>query len=213
MKINGQLLSKHSPDNNKSFNFVVPTYNGGTKLECFINCMLSQTCDDYHVTVVSDGPEPDTLKQMSKYFEYKNISYYALDKRTNDYGHTPREYGMMVSDCKYTVMTGFDNYYMPVFVEIFSNAVKSSEVGLIYCDFVLDHVRENLKYNGYINAKPQVNYIDIGCFATLTRLAKQIGFKFRGFAADWDFFKAVSSIVTDSKLNTVKISQTLYVHN
>ena len=36
--MNGKLISKFRPDNEKKFHIVAPSYQGGTKLEVFINC-------------------------------------------------------------------------------------------------------------------------------------------------------------------------------
>lgn len=208
----GKLISKYTPIN-KKFNIVIPTFKGDTKLEVIINCLLSQTCDDYHITIVSDGPEPETEKNLSKYFNYKNFSYFCLDKRYNDFGHTPREFGLHQSECKYTIMTGFDNYYVPTFIEQFDTVDRNTpNVGFIYCDFLLDHPRGGVCYTR-VDAEIKVSCIDIGCFATLTSLAKKIGFKFRSYAADWEFVSATVSELKEQKLNTIKIPQTLYVHN
>ena len=212
--MNGKLISKFSPDNEKKFHIVAPSYQGGTKLEVFINCFLSQTCDNYHITIVSDGPEPETENQLLKYFDYKNFSYYSLDKRYNDFGHTPREFGLLQSNCKYTIMTGFDNYYVPIFIERFNDVDNKTEnTGFIFCDFLLDHIRDGKRYNNYLNAEMKSSCIDIGCFATLTTIAKKVGFKFRSFAADWEFVEALIPELKSHKLNVLKIPQTLYIHN
>lgn len=210
----GKLVSKYSPDSSKKFHIVVPTFKGGTKLEVIINCFLSQTNSNYHITIVSDGPEPETEKQLSEYFNYKNFSYYCLDKRYNDFGHSPREFGLFQSDCKYTIMTGYDNYYVPIFIERFNDVdEKTEDVGFIFCDFLLDHIRNGKHYDTYHNAKIQSSCIDIGCFATLTTIAKKVGFKFRSYAADWEFVEAVIPELKNQNLNILKIPQTLYVHN
>ncbi len=210
----GKLLSKNAPNSNKKFHIIVPTYNGGTKLEVFINCFLSQTCLDFHLSIISDGPEPITKVQMEKYNEFENISYYELDRRYNDYGHTPREFGLGLSDCKYTIMSGFDNYYVPEFIERFNDTdLKSERVGFIYCDFLLDHIRSGIRYNGHMDAKIQCDQIDIGCYACITSVAKQVGFKFRSFAADWEFVAAAVPMLKTNNFNIIKIPQTLYVHN
>jgi len=210
----GTLLSKNAPDSSKKFHIVVPTYEGGTQLEVFINCFLSQTCQDFHLTVVSDGPEPDTEERMMKYWYMPNVSYYAMDVRHNDFGHTPREYGLGLSSCKYTIMSGFDNYYVPEFLERFDAIDNEYErVGFIYCDFVLDHVRNGVRYNGHIDAKIMCDNIDIGCYACNTEVAKRVGFKFRSFAADWEFVAAVTPVLKTNNYSTIKIPQTLYVHN
>ena len=73
MNIAGELRGGYMPDNNKLFNFVIPTYKGENKLEVIINCLLSQTSQNFHITVVSDGQESETLSQLAKYFNLKNF--------------------------------------------------------------------------------------------------------------------------------------------
>jgi glycosyltransferase involved in cell wall biosynthesis len=211
-----QLLHKNkiAPNSNKLFNFVIPTYKGGAKLEVIINCLLAQTADDYHITIVSDGEEPETEKQLEKYFNHEQFSYYHTDQRYNDYGHSPRLAGLYTSNCKYSIMTGFDNYYVPIFVERFKAAAMSQpNVDLIFCDFVLDHVRENRKYNKYIDARLEVNYVDFGCVAIDTQLAKSIGIDITQYAADWYMVNQALNKINTNNHNVVKIPQTLYVHN
>jgi len=204
------------PNNDKMFNIVVPTYEGATKLEVFINCFLSQSCDDWHLTIVSDGPEPETLEQLQKYKDCHQISYYQTDKRCNDWGHTPREFGMLQSDCEFTIMTGFDNYYVPLFIEIFKNAYiekHAENIDMMFCNFVLDHPREGIKYNGFIDSSPDVNFIDIGSFALRTEILKVVGFKFRSYAADAELVEAAKNYININNRAILKIPQTLYVHN
>jgi hypothetical protein len=111
-------------------------------------------------------------------------------------------------------MTGFDNYYVPIFVERFKAASLSQpNVDLIFCDFVLDHVRENRKYNKYIDAKLEVNYVDFGCVAIDTQLAKSIGIDITQYAADWYMVNQALNKINTNNHNIVKIPQTLYVHN
>jgi len=214
MNIAGTLGSYHQPNNEKLFNFVIPTYMGGYKLEVIINSLLSQSSQNYHITVVSDGPESDTLQQLEKYFTYKNFSYYWLDKRYNDWGHTPRIYGLHQSNCLFTIMTGFDNYYMPVFVEAFEKKYQQdNNTGFIYCDFVLNHPREDIWYNKYMDAKLENSCIDIGCFAARTDLVKKAGLRTDVFGADWLLIQDILPLLRPQSLKTAKVNQTLYVHN
>ena len=111
-------------------------------------------------------------------------------------------------------MTGFDNYYVPIFIERFNDVDNKTEnTGFIFCDFLLDHIRDGKRYNNYLNAEMKSSCIDIGCFATLTTIAKKVGFKFRSFAADWEFVEALIPELKSHKLNVLKIPQTLYIHN
>lgn len=193
-------------------NFVVPTYNGGHKLDVIINCLLSQSSVNWSLTVVSDGPDDVTEKQMNRYDQHNNISYHHTNIRHNDWGHTPREYGMLLSKDLFTVMTGYDNYYVPLFVEIFENHIQP-DVDFIYCDFLLDHAQFGVKYQNYKNSQLRAGDIDIGNFATRTTLIQEIGYTSRAFAADWDVIQQLVPKISERGTRIVKIPQTLYVHN
>jgi hypothetical protein len=182
-------------------------------LDVIINCFLSQTSNNWNITIVSDGFDSNLYKFVDRY-EHDNISFHTLKKRYNDWGHTPREYGIYQSDCEYTIMTGFDNYYVPTFIEEFDKATKIFEnVDMVFCDFVLNHLRDNIPYNGYIESKLEVNFIDIGNFATKTSLLKNVGFKWRNFAADWSLVEELKRKIPERNSKIVKIPQTLYIHN
>lgn len=195
------------------FNIVVPTYNGGSKLEVIINCFLSQTSKNWQLTIVSDGREPDTENIMEKYPQ-DNISYHHLHTRYNDWGHTPREYGIYQSESPWTILTGFDNYYVPTFLETFESISKEyPNCEFMFCDFILNHLRNGIPYNGYVNSKMEVNYIDIGNFATSTSILKEVGFKSREFVADWKLVESIIPVLKRRKSLVLKIPQTLYIHN
>lgn len=67
------------------------------------------------------------------------ITYAATDRAYGDHGHTPRELGLGLGESPWTVLTGVDNYYVPLFVETVVNAVRDNpDAGLVYYDFVLD---------------------------------------------------------------------------
>jgi len=212
--INGSLKSKYSPDSTKLFHIVIPTYGGGPKLEVIVNCFLAQTCQDYHISIVSDGPEPETAVQLEKYYDIENFSYYQLDKRYNDWGHTPREFGMYQSDCEFTLMSGYDNYYVPTFIHEFRRAARLADnVKFIYCNMAHNHVIRGSPYNGHIDSILKCGRIDIGNFATNTDLLKIVGYKSRAYAADWDLVESLIPYIFLPENNVVKIPQTLYVHN
>lgn len=210
-------LIQHSPNacnNDKLFNVVIPTFKGGCKLEVMINCLLAQTSQNFNITIVSDGDEPETQQQLQKYYGHENFSYFSTPQRFNDFGHTPRLRGLHASSCKFTIMTGFDNYYVPIFIERFERAINSSaDVGFVFCDFVLDHPRDGRKYNGVVDSKLQVNFIDIGNFAAETQLIKQVGIKVNEYAADWHLVNDLMPVLDAKHKTIIKIPQTLYVHN
>ncbi len=206
---------KESTCGNKMFNVVVPTFNHKHKLEVIINCFLSQTLDEWAMTVVSDGPaDIEYNRVIERYSDINNISFHCMDKRYNDWGHTPREYGLYQGDSEWTIMTGYDNYYVPTFIEEFTRVSKTTNnCEFIFCDFILNHLRDGIPYNKYINSKLEVGEIDIGNFAVKTSTLREVGFTFREFAADWELVKALRSVIFNKQGNVVKLNQTLYVHN
>ena len=207
----GRCIRCHKVTN--KFNIVIPTYKPDCMLDVIINCFLAQTSNNWNITVVFDGVD-DKLQQFVDRYPQDNISFHVLHDRYNDWGHTPREYGIYQSDCEYTIMTGFDNYYVPTFIEEFDKATNSFEsVDMVFCDFVLNHLRDGIPYNGYIKSKLEVNYIDIGNFATKTSLLNDVGFKWRNFAADWSLVEELKKVISSREGVVVKIPQTLYVHN
>lgn len=193
-----------------TFSIVVPTYKGSYKLEVFINCFLAQTCNDWNLIIVSDGEEKETESIINKY-PYNNISYYHTDIRHNNFGHSPRELGLKLSCSEWTILSGFDNYYVPTFIETFKK-VQDESVDFIYCDFVLNHKRGGIPYT-HINSKLQRGYIDIGNFAVRTTLLKEVGFSFRNYAADWTLVNHLLPEITKRQTKIIKIPQILYVHN
>lgn len=212
--INGKLISKHTPDSSRMFHIVIPTYGGGPKLEVIVNCFLAQTCQDYHISIVSDGPEQETAKQLERYYDIENFSYYHLDKRYNDWGHTPREFGIYQSNCEFTLMSGYDNYYVPTFIEEFKKAARfTSNVKFIFCDMIHNHVINGSSYNGHIDSVLESGRIDIGNFATNTDLLKLVGYKSRSYAADWDLVESLIPYLKQPENNIIKIPKTLYIHN
>jgi glycosyltransferase involved in cell wall biosynthesis len=206
---------KAAKDEDKKFNIVIPSFNHRYKLEVIINCFLAQTCNDWLLTIVSDGPaDEDYYNIINRYSDINNISFYDLNERKNDWGHTPREFGINKGRCEWTIMTGHDNYYVPTFIEEFSRVSDQYEnCEFIFCDFVHSHVRSGVTYNKYVDSKLQCGEIDIGNFAIKTDTLLTIGFPFREYAADWKLVESILPILKDKKGEIVKIQQTLYVHN
>ena len=151
-----------------------------------------------------------------KYYteKYNNIKYIETDKRYNDWGQTPRSIGLKKSTGQWTLITGDDNYYVPIFIEKMKEEIEKNEnVGFIYCDFVLDHPRKGIRYNKYIDTKIKFCHIDIGSFIFKTNIGKKVGYKHKDFDADWKFVRRYRKHMLREGLKDIKIKQTLYIHN
>ncbi len=184
--------------------FIIPTYNRPAPLKCMLASLVAQTNPDWGAHVVIDNPEDEDNVKLVESFNDSRIRWSKMDKRYNDWGHTPREYGKQQSEAKYIIMTGDDNYYTPNFVQEIS-VLCNVEVGMIYWDMVHSHY----KY-AYFKCVPAGGQIDMGAFATRRDLAQQIQLG-TDFAADGWFveqFKQKFPIENISKINKV-----LFVHN
>ena len=110
-------------------------------IEVMINCFLAQSSDDWALTVVSDGPDDRASAVVGRYGSTASeaVRFLHTDRAYADHGHTPRELGLHSFDSPWTVLSGVDNYYVPLFVETVTAAIAARpDVGLIYYDFLLD---------------------------------------------------------------------------
>ena len=108
---------------------------------------------------------------------------------------------------EWVVMSGDDNYYMPLFVEEFLEAGKNHGVHFVYCNLI-----HNWVYNLYIAliSGPKIGQIDIGNFMAKTKFAKQLKLDMTRADADGVF---VEEYLRKFKGNIIKLDKFLYVHN
>jgi glycosyltransferase involved in cell wall biosynthesis len=188
--------------------FIIPTYNRPDHLMCTINSIVAQTSDKWKIHVVADCPPEGTLDKIMKYFEGDDrIKFTILPERYNDWGHTPRNYGAQHATEDWIVMTGEDNYYVPVFVDNFLSAV-SPNVGFVFCDMV--HNWTNFQYVP-INCEPTWGRIDIGNFMIKRKLSKQLKLDTKLDQADGKYVEEFKVKFPDKTI--IRIPKILYVHN
>lgn len=184
--------------------FIIPTYNRPAPLKCMLASLVAQTNPDWGAHVIIDNPEDVENVKLVESFNDPRIRWSKMDKRYNDWGHTPREYGKQQSEADYIIMTGDDNYYTPNFVAEISLACKL-RVGMIYWDMVHSHY----KY-AYFKCIPANGQIDMGAFTTRRDLAQQIKLGLE-YDADGRFVEDFKRKFP--KESILKISKVLFVHN
>ena len=184
--------------------FIIPTYNRINELHSMLASLVAQSNDNWIATIVVDDEENDTIKSVVSKFETNKIKYIFTNKRYNDWGHTPREIGKQQATGDYIVMTGDDNYYVPVFVQELMNVV-SNKPGMVYWDMVHNHYDYS-----YFKCSPYISYIDMGAFATRKDLAQQLELT-KGYAADGQFVVDFREKFKDEEI--IKIEKVLFVHN
>jgi len=188
--------------------FIIPTYNRPDHLMCTINSIVAQTSDKWKIHVVADCPPEGTLDKVMKYFEGDDrIKFTILPERYNDWGHTPRNYGAQHATEDWIVMTGEDNYYVPIFVDNFLSSVNP-KVGLVFCDMV--HNWTNFQYAA-ISCEPAWGRIDIGNFMIRRKLSKQLKLDTKMDQADGKYIEEFK--IKFPQQTIIKIPKILYVHN
>lgn len=188
----------------KTVEFVIPTFDREYPLQCMLLSLMSQTNPNWSAHVVVDTPEETVADEIVGRIYDKRIKISHMDRRYNNWGHTPREYGKNLSIAQYVIMSGDDNYYAPTFVEEIEKAAMSKP-GLIYWDMVHSHY----KYS-YFKCSPAYNQIDMGAFATRNDIAKKIKLN-TSFAADGEFVDNYNEMFPREEV--FRIGKVLFVHN
>jgi glycosyltransferase involved in cell wall biosynthesis len=188
--------------------FIIPTYNRINHLMTTISSIFSQTNPNWTIHVVGDCPPTGTLDKIIEYYKDSDkIKFTILDKRYNDWGHTPRNYGLKNAKEEWIIMTGEDNYYAPIFVDEFLKSVTPKTI-LVYSNMVHNWVK-----NEYIaiKTKPTFGNVDIGCFMIKKRLSQGIELDVTKPDSDGTFLEEYLQQCPMGKIK--HIEKFIYVHN
>lgn len=193
-----------------NIDFIIPTYKRPEHLVTVLGSLMAQSSNRWRAHVVVDGSPEEILvrlKQIETFFNDDRIRWTYLDSCHKDWGHTPRQVGVDDSKEQWVVMTGEDNYYTPVFVEEVLNVI-TPKVHFIYTDMVHNWVNKQ-----YYPIKTSIEFgkIDMGCYVTRTKYAKQVRLKTEHEWADWYFVEDYLDKFKDGK--TKKVEKVIYVHN
>jgi hypothetical protein len=183
---------------------IIPTYDRPAQLISMLSSLIVQTDPGWGAHVIIDNLDGDHVIKIVESFGDTRIKWTKLTERYNDWGHTPREVGKQQSEADYIIMSGDDNYYVPVLVEEIRRATLDKP-GMVYWDMVHSH------YNyGYFKCAPAICQIDMGSFATRRDVAQSIKLG-TGFAADGEYVEEFK--VKNPLERIVKIEKVLFVHN
>jgi glycosyltransferase involved in cell wall biosynthesis len=187
--------------------FIIPTYGRPHQLMCVINSIYSQRSDKWKIHVVADAVY-DGYQKVKDYFSGdERIKFTELNGPHKDWGHTPRNYGLEHATEEWVVMTGDDNYYMPVFVDHFLKEV-TPHTHFVYCDMI--HNWTSHQYY-YIKSQPKWGAIDIGNFMTRRKYSQQMRLDTKNEQSDGLFVEEYLKKFPEGKVRYV--AKPLYVHN
>jgi glycosyltransferase involved in cell wall biosynthesis len=188
--------------------FIIPTYERTDHLMCTISSIRAQSSKKWKIHVVADCPPDGTMDKIIDYFKDDDrIKFTILPERYNDWGHTPRNYGLERATEDWIVMTGEDNYYAPVFVDNFLE-VANTNCHFVFCNMV--HNWTNYQYFP-IDCQPIWGKIDIGNFMVRREYAQQMRLDVTIEQADGVFVEEYLKKFPLKQI--IKINKFLYVHN
>lgn len=193
--------------------FVIPCYERTGHLFALLGSLIAQNNPNWKAHVIADHPPQEALDRITGVINFLNderIVFTNLPVRYNDWGHTPRNYGLQHSTEELIVMTGEDNYYMPTFVNEFHHAILKNNTNFVYCNMV-----HNLTDNSYLPVKTKIElgYIDIGCCMYRKKYIKDLLLDVTYPESDFTFMQKYLIGMTDSFMPITKIDKILYVHN
>lgn len=93
-----------------SISVIIPTI-GRLSLAATLDSMIHQIDDDDQVIVVGDGPQP-VARSIAGAYDGK-VKYLETPERANDFGATPRNFGIDVADRPYLAFMDDDDVYLP----------------------------------------------------------------------------------------------------
>jgi glycosyltransferase involved in cell wall biosynthesis len=187
--------------------FVIATYINTEALIIMLQCLRVQTSSDWKAHVVIDGHNDAYERIRNMYANDDRIRFTNIDGPNNDYGHTPRNYGLEQATGDFVILTSDDNYYVPTFVEVFTKAARE-DTRFMYCNMIHN-------YSAYKpqECHPRFQHIDIGNMVMRTEFAKQLRLDVKAHMADgWMCEEFISKFCQDPS-TVLKINNTLYVHN
>lgn len=185
--------------------FILPTFNRLHELKVALGCLLAQTSSKWIANVVIDIPDKTIADDIVNEINDERIYTTHLNKRYNDWGHTPREVGKQMSKADYIIMTGDDGYYCPSLVADLTAMINAYHPDIIYWDMVHSH------YNyQYFRCELRTHAIDIGAFCIKRELAQQIKLG-TNFAADGDYIEDFKKKFPNHV--SKRVEKVLFVHN
>lgn len=188
--------------------FIIPTYNRVDNLMSTLYSLVSQTNKNWKAHVVIDNASTILFDDVISLFKNEpRIKFTCINGPHYDAGHTPRNYGLEHSTGDWVIMTGDDNYYVPVFVnEVLS--IIEDDTNFVYCDMI---------HNGYeyhfFNCHHSSHHIDIGNMIVRSELAKQLRLDVTKNDADGLFCTQYVNMFCKNEKGIKKINKILYVHN
>jgi hypothetical protein len=189
------------------------TYGHTIELNMFIECFLLQSCPDWELNIVHDGPAPRIVHEiMERYKNDSRIRFSCTLKRNGLYGHPNRSSslsGLRGDNDDLVLITNCDNLYVIGFVDQILKAYQSKpDIGLVYTDCIHSHFQWD-----YHRSEPVEGKIDMGAACIRYDIAKSVGFRWTHYSADGAYIEACAKEAIRRGLRAIHIPKGLFIHN
>lgn len=187
------------------------------QLKVFVQSWVNQTHDNWHLTVIHDGPNSEYDEIMRSFASVnKNIEYYNTSARYNDYGHSLRQIGLNAIKGEYVMLTNADNYFIPKAIEYLNEVLSESDPDVIIYDMVHSHIKpggRNLPAYSHFETSYARFSLDVSAAIVKKDLAKKAGFQDKTHDGDATYFEDVRRSKDGISLDVIKLPRILFVHN
>jgi hypothetical protein len=190
---------------------IVTVFNRNMPLRTLVDSFLLQTCQQWQMHIIHDGPAPQSVRDVVNSYNDPRIDYYETPAVNGCWGHPNRKIALRqlsINHRDFVLITNDDNYYVPKFVEYFMKECKKENVGIIYCNTLHSYLDYNV-----LNTEIRENLIDMGSFIVRLDVAHKVGFNHEHFSADGTYAVACANYCRVRKFKIVYIPKCLFIHN
>jgi len=190
---------------------IVTVYNRSTNLKILLDSFSVQTCQQWQIHIIHDGPAPQAVKNVINSHADLRIQYYETPQVNGSWGHPNRKFMLgqiPLNHRDFVLITNDDNYYVPTFVELMLKECRRDDVGFVYCNTLHSYMGYNV-----LDTEIRENLIDMGSFIVKLDIARHVGFNSIKFSADGLYAVECVQYCRLRRMKVVKIPKVLFVHN
>jgi hypothetical protein len=186
-------------------------------LKVLVQSFLNQMASNWTLSVYHDGYDEGFERVMQSFAQEggEKNSYRCLLERYNDSDHSLGAEALKHVTSEYVLMTNDDNYYVPLFIQLITQAIQETAADVVYFDMIHSHQnpgKRPLPPYSYFPTAYKRDSIDIGAAVVRSSLALQAGIRDRAFDADATYFEDIARIKGPT-LKLHKLNRGLFVHN
>ena len=195
---------------NPILHVIVTVFKRNIQLRQLIDSFLLQTCADWQLHIIHDGPvTPEIIAVLTLYSDPR-IIFTETPQVNGIWGHPNRKFmldNIQSTATDFILITNDDNQYTPVFVEYFLKECNGA-IGFVYCDTIHSYMKYDI-----LKTQVKENHIDMGSFIVRADIAKKTGFKHLHISADGKYAEECVANCKRANLKIAYIPKCLFVHN